>query len=128
MLRSPGLALASSLLIHPVVALAAPGDVNAQAFYADALALQDKGMTAMFDKRLKPMMAQMKDAGARVKAENKAEQKRGRAIYCVPDTMRGKGLSSEKVIVLLGRVPERERRSMTLVEAWRAAMAREYPC
>ena len=36
--------------------------MNAQAFYADAQQLMGKGVRAMFDKRTKPRMAQLKAA------------------------------------------------------------------
>lgn len=106
---------------------AAPSDVNAQAFYADALALQKKGMGAMFDKRLRPMMAQMKDAGERARAANLSAKASGRPLYCVPETAK-KGMTPQQVVTMLGRVPEAERRSSTLYQTWSKAMAREYPC
>ena len=44
-------------------AMAAPDDVNADTFYVAANDLMGKGMRAMFDKRTRPMMAQLKAAG-----------------------------------------------------------------
>ena len=108
-------------------AQAAPSDVNAQGFYASAVALQNKGMAAMFDKRTRPLMAQMKDAGARARAENLAAKAAGRPLYCVPESTK-KGMGAKQVIAMLGRLPESERRSATLVEAWKKALVREYPC
>lgn len=119
--------LCAAALLCPASAYAAPSDVNAQAFYVDAKALEAKGMAAMFDKRLKPMMAQMKDAGARSRAHNLAAKAQGKPLYCVPDAKK-KGMSSREVIALLGRVPEAERRSSTLFEVWKRALGREYPC
>lgn len=107
---------------------AAPGDVNANAFYSDAVALQKKGMGAIFDKRLKPMMAQMKDAGIRTRALNEAAAKSGKPLYCVPEAKRKKGMGAQRVMELLGSIPESERRSMTLAEAWKRVVVREYPC
>ncbi len=46
---------------------AARSDANAQPFCADAQVLA-KGMAALFDKRLKPMIAQRKDARTRARA------------------------------------------------------------
>lgn len=114
-------------LIGPTLAHAALSDVNAQAFYADAKALEAKGMAAMFDKRLKPMMAQMKDAGERSRAANLAAKAAGKPLYCVPDSTR-RGMDGRQVIALLGKLPESERRSLTLVEAWKRVLIREYPC
>lgn len=108
--------------------VAAPSDVNAQRFYSDAVALEDKGMAAMFDKRTKPMMAQMQDAGARAKAANQSATERGRPLYCVPETARKKGLGPKTVIAMLGNLPESERRSLSLADAWQRALVRGYPC
>lgn len=118
---------AGALAVLPLPARAAPSDVNAQAFYADAAALEKKGMTALFDRRTKPLMAQMKDAGERSRAANLAARAAGRAIYCVPEGARRK-MGAQQVIALLGRLPESERRALTLAEAWKRALAREYPC
>ncbi len=106
---------------------AAPGDVNAQAFYVDAVALEDRGMRALFDKRLKPMVAQMRDAGMRSGAANKAATAVGKPIYCMSKVEK-KAIDAKDVIAMLGRVPDSERRSSTLFEAWKGALAREFPC
>ena len=117
-----GLALGCSPAAH-----AAPSDVNVQGFYTSAVALQNKGMAAMFDKRTRPLMAQMKDAGTRARAENLAAKAAGSPLYCVPEGSK-KGMGAQQVIAMLGRLPESERRSATLVEAWKKALTREYPC
>ena len=109
-------------------ASAGPADVNAQAFYVDARELLDKGMRAIFDKRTKPRMAQLKAAGQLAKSENEAATAKGRPIYCVSDDERKKGLDAERAVKMLGAVPEADRRRMTLAQAWRAALIREYPC
>lgn len=112
----------------PTVAIAAPGDVNAHTFYLDAQQLMKKGMGAMFDKRTKPMVGQLKDAATRVKADNAAATERGAPLYCLTEVQRKKGLGAQKVVDMLGRVPETQRKRSTLVQAWRAALVREYPC
>ena len=120
--------LAAAAVSTPLaVAHAAPSDVNAQVFYADAMAVQKKGMAALFDKRTKPMMAQMKDAGTRARAENLAAGAAGRPLYCVPEAAKS-GMGAKQVIAMLGKLAETERRSLTLHEAWKRALAREYPC
>lgn len=111
-----------------VPAYAAPSDVNAQEFYVNARALEGKGMGAIFDKRLKPMIAQMKDAGTRARAANAAAAGSGKPIYCVPEGTKKKGMSSQQVIAMLGQVPEPERRSSSLAQVWQRILAREYPC
>ena len=109
-------------------ALAGPADVNAQAFYVDAVELVDKGMGALFDKRTKPRMAQLKAAGQLARDENEAGKARGKPVYCVSDAERKKGLDAKSAVRILGALPESDRRNMTLAEAWRAALIREYPC
>ena len=116
------------LLLIPVAAQAAPGDVNAQSFYLDAKDLSGKGMSAMFDKRARPAMAAMKDAGQRVRDENEAATKRGAPIYCVTEAQRKKGMTPQMIVDMLGRLPEAHRKRVTLVQAWRTALIREYPC
>ncbi len=123
-----GIAMAAGAMVCTSPALAGLADVNAQVFYAQARAVMAKGMGAMFDKRTKPLMAQMKDAGKRASAENEAARTRGAPIYCVPDAARKKGMNAEQVLAMLERVPEQDRRKMTLAQAWRRALIREYPC
>ena len=121
--------LAACLLsIASVPAFASPADVNAEEFYRDAVALQQKGMGAMFDKRTKPRMEQMKAAGMAAKARNDAATKRGNPIYCVSDAQRKKGMGPQQVVAMLGKVPQAQRQKSTLTDAWMAALVREYPC
>ena len=122
------LVLGALVLVPAVAAHAAPGDVNAQTFYLDARDLSAKGMKAMFDKRARPAMAAMKDAGERVRAENEAATKRGEPIYCVSEAQRKKGMTPKRVIDMLGRVPEAQRKRSTLAQAWRVALVRDFPC
>ena len=119
---------AIGLLAISAPAFASPAGVNAQAFYADAEQLMDKGMRAMFDKRTKPRMAQLRAAAESAKAENDAATARGKPLYCVSAAQRKKGLGAKKVVTMLGALPESDRRKMTLAQAWRAALIREYPC
>ena len=116
------------LLALATSANAGPADVNAQAFYADAQQLMGKGVRAMFNKRTKPRMAQLKAAAELAKAENDRGTAKGQPIYCVSDAERKKGLNASAVVEMLGAVPESDRRRMTLAQAWRAALIREYPC
>ena len=111
-----------------IPAFAANGDVNADSFYQDAKSLMAKGMGAMFDKRTKPLMAHMKAAGLAARAENDAAASRGKPLYCVPETVKKKGMGPNDVVEKLGRVPQDQRRSMTLSQAWRTILIRDYPC
>lgn len=114
--------------VFALPATAAPADVNADAFYRDAQALMAKGMAAMFDKRTKPMMAAMKAAGTAAREENRIATERGKPLYCVPEATRKKGMGAQGVVNMIGRFPVEQRRSMTLGQAWRAALIRDYPC
>lgn len=109
------------------MAHAGPSDVNAQAFYADAKALEAKGMRALFDGRLKAMTAQMKDAGERARAANLSAKAAGKPLFCPPEGAK-RSVGAQQVIAMIGRVPEAERRSLSLAEAWKRALARDYPC
>lgn len=109
-------------------ALAAPGDVNADTFYTDAKALMAKGMGAMFDKRTKPMIANMKAAGEAARSANEAASAQGKPLYCVPEAARKKGMGADEAVAMLGRMPPAERRSKTLSQAWRTMLIRTYPC
>ena len=120
--------LAAGIVALAVPAAAADGDVNADAFYRDARALMAKGMGAVFDKRTRPMMANMKAAGLAAKAENDAGTKAGKPVYCVPAAARKKGLGPQEMVEKLGRLSESQRKAMTLKQAWRAALVRDYPC
>ena len=115
-------------LTFATAATAGPADVNAQAFYVDAVELVDKGMGALFDKRTKPRMAQLKAAGQLAREENEAGKARGKPVYCVSEAERKKGIDAKKAVKILGAVPENDRRKMTLAQAWRAGLIREYPC
>ncbi len=115
-------------LVCSTPAVAAPSDVNAHSFYSNAVELQKKGMTAIFDKRTKPMIAQMKDAGMRVGAANKAAIAGGAPpLYCMSPSAK-KSMGAKHVITMLGRLPDHERRASTLHEAWKKAMLLEFPC
>ncbi|KKN61636.1 hypothetical protein LCGC14_0519680 [marine sediment metagenome] len=72
--------------------------------------------------------AQMRDAGARARAVNEAATGRGQPLYCVPEAARKKGLDPRTVLAMLGRLPESERRSLSLADAWQRALTRTYPC
>ena len=72
-------------------------------------------------------MAQMKDAGERARSANLAAKAGGRPIYCPPEGAK-RGMTPDQVMTMLGRLPESERRSLSLGEAWKRALAREYPC
>lgn len=106
-------------------ALAAPGDVNAQAFYAKALAMKKKGPMALFSGELKPMKAQLMDAGTRVRAENQAAKQRGAPLYCPPAQVKA---DVNFVRDGLAGIPQSRRQQSTLTQAWREILIARFPC
>lgn len=116
-------ALAALAVAAP--ASAAPGDVNAQAFFARAMALKAKGAMALFSGDIKPMKTQMQDAGTRVRAENIAARKRGVPLYCPPAKAKG---DAKFVIDGLAAIPEAHRKQLTLTQAWREVLIAKFPC
>lgn len=118
----------AALTLTIAAAPASAGSVNADTFYRMASELTGKGMAAMFDKRTKPAMNQMKAAATAVKAENEAASKRGAPIYCVPENARKKDMQPKDIVSKLGAIPAQRRKSMTLTKAWREVLVRDYPC
>lgn len=125
-MRFSVIAMVAALAAVP--AAAAPQDVNAETFYVAARELMGKGVAAMFDKRVKPMAAQLGAAAKAVKVQNDAATAKGAPLYCVPASQKGKGMGAQDAIARIGRVPQAQRRSSTLEQAWRAVMVRDYPC
>ena len=124
-LRSMNLA-ALSVLTLGTPAIAAPGDINAQTFYAKAVALKAKGPLALMSGDLKPMQAQMADAGKRVRADNLKAKAAGKPLYCPPNDRKGAG--ADFVLDGLAKIPESRRARLTLVKAWREILVAEFPC
>ena len=117
--------VALAALAAATPALAAPGDMNADAFFSKAQALKSKGPLALMSGDLKPLQAEIQAASQRVRAENLAAKKRGKAIYCPP----AKGSAGvDFVIDGLAAIPEGRRKQITLTQAWREIMVRKFPC
>lgn len=122
------LVIAAGTALFAAPLTAAPADANADEFYRDAKELNARGMRAMFDKRTKPRMAQIKDAAETVKAANEVATKAGKPLYCVPSAARKKGIDVDFIVSRLGAIPESRRKTMTLKKAWRQVLVTEYPC
>lgn len=108
----------------PAIAHAAA--MNADSFYDRAVVLEKKGMAAMFSKDLKPLMNEMKAAGAAVKAENEAAKKAGKPLYCPP--AKGGKMDAKQVIAAFGAIPENRRKAMTVKAAWKEIIVKKFPC
>ena len=124
-MRSIGLFVFGALAMA-APASAAPGDVNAHTSDAKAVSLKKQGPLALLSGDIKPMKAQMIDAGTRVRGENAAARKAGRALYCPPADKKGAGV--DFILDGLAGIPEAKRRQMTLVAAWREILVAQYPC
>ena len=105
---------------------AASASMNAQSFYAKAVALEKKGMGAMLSKDLKPVMNEMKASGAAVKAENEAAKKAGSPLYCPPE--KSSGMNSKQLLALFGAIPESRRKSINVKTAWKEILIKKFPC
>lgn len=123
------LAIGVALTVFSAVpGAAADGDINADVFYQDAKELLPKGIAALFDKRTKPLMAHLKAAGLAAKTENDAASKTGKPLYCMPEATKKKGVGAAGVVSMIGRIPQPQRKMMTLKQAWRSALVRDFPC
>ncbi len=100
--------------------------MDADTFYIKGLALQKKGMAAMFSSDLKVVMAEFKTASTSVKAENDAAKAKGAPLYCAP--AKPQKMSPDQLLAEFGRIPATRRKSQTVKSAWREIVIRKYPC
>jgi hypothetical protein len=116
------LLLASSALLLCAVSAQA---MDADTFYVKAVALQQKGMKAVFSKDLKPMVRIFKNAADSVKAENEVARAAGNPLLCAPKKYR---LTADQFLSEFGKIPQERRRAQTVREAWREIVIRRFPC
>jgi hypothetical protein len=116
------LLLASSALLFCAVSAQA---MDAETFFVKAVALQQKGMKAVFSKDLKPMVRIFKSAADSVKAENEAARAAGNPLFCAPKKYR---LTADQFLSEFGKIPQERRRTQTVREAWREIVIRRFPC
>jgi hypothetical protein len=117
------------ILATVFVALSAAGVANAnnaESFYVKAVALEKKGMAAMFSKDLKPVMNEFQSAAKAVKAENDAAKAAGKPIYCAP--AKPQKMSASQLLGEFGKIPQARRQQLTVRQAWREILIRRYPC
>jgi hypothetical protein len=100
--------------------------MDAETFYNKGLALQKKGMAAMFSSDLKIVMSEFKAAATSVKTENDAAKAKGNPIYCAP--AKPKKMTAEQLLAEFGSIPTSRRKSQTVKAAWREIVVRKYPC
>jgi hypothetical protein len=108
-------------LVCPVPANA----MDAETFFVKAVALQRKGMGAVFAKDLKPMIRVFDEAAKSVKAENEAALAAGSPLFCAPKKYR---LNAEQFISEFSRIPKERRQTQSVRDAWREIVIRRFPC
>ena len=99
--------------------------MDAETFFAKAVALQKKGLGAVFAKDLKPMIRIFEEAAKSVKAENEAARAAGSPLFCAPKKYR---LNAGQFIDEFSQIPKERRQVQTVRDAWREIVIRRFPC
>lgn len=99
--------------------------MDAETFFVKAVALQKRGMGAVFAKDLKPMIRIFEAAADSVKAENEAARATGSPLFCAPKKYR---LTADQFIGEFSRIPKERRRIQSVRDAWREIVIRRFPC
>jgi hypothetical protein len=99
--------------------------MDAETFFVKAVALQKKGMGAVFAKDLKPLIRVFEEAAKSVKAENEAARAAGTPLFCAPKKYR---LSADQFIEEFSRIPKQRRQTQSVRDAWREIVIRRFPC
>jgi hypothetical protein len=118
-MRMIGLTLITAAISGPAWAM------DAETFYAKAKALNQQGPAALLSKDLQPVMAEMKAAGAAVRAENEKARSAGAPLYCVPKNAK---MGPEDALKTFGSIPAKRRKILTVRQAWREALILRFPC
>jgi hypothetical protein len=113
------------LLLGLVSLSAAAHAMNANVFYIKAVALQKKGIAAMFSSDMTVLRTEMESAVKTVKAENAAATAKGKPLYCPPPKV---DIEPNEVIKEFGNIPANRRKKMSVRAAWREIAIRKYPC
>lgn len=117
------LVLVIALVLIPVAALQA---MTVATFLEKADALERRGMTAMFSSDIRLLKAEVKNAGAALRAERLAARAAGRRpAYCAPERI---PLKSSDLLAHLRAIPPAQRQRMEFRDAMRLMLARRYPC
>lgn len=124
--------MAKSALIAAAVAFGWPApalaqNMNAEAFYRKAVALQKKGPMALFSREVKLLMNEGKAAGERARAQRLAAQRDGRPVrYCPP--MGKQSLGSTEFMRRLGAISQTDRARIDMTEAMTRILVVKFPC
>lgn len=102
-------------------------NMNAEAFYLKAVALQQKGPMALFSGDLKRLMNEGKAAGERARAQRLAAQREGRpARYCPPPGKQS--LGSTEFMKRLAAILQADRARIDMTEAMTRILVAKFPC
>ena len=118
-------AMLAVMLLLPVAALAAPGDMSVATFLAKAEALQAKGVTAMFSSDIGVLKSEGKSAGQHYKARLQAEKAQGRPSSCPPP---GVKINSDELVAFLRTYPTAARPRVSMKQAMADYFIKKYPC
>ena len=118
-------ALLAALLLLPVAALAAPGDMNVATFLAKADALKAQGVTAMFSSDVGVLKSEGRAAGLHYKARLQAEKAQGRPSSCPPP---GVKVNSDDLLAFLRTYPPAVRPRVSMKQAFADYFIKKYPC
>ena len=119
------IAFMAALLLLPVAALAAPGDMSVATFLAKADALQAKGVTAMFSSDVGVLKSEGKAAGQHYKARLQTEKAQGRPSSCPPP---GVKINSDDLLAFLHTYPPAVRPRVSMKQAFAEYFIKKYPC
>ncbi len=99
--------------------------MDAETFYTKSVALQKKGMLAVFSGDVKLLMGEFKTASAAVRAENEKAKADGHPLYCAPEKSK---ISSDQIVAEFATIPASHRKELTVKGAWKEIVIRKYPC
>ena len=112
-----------ALIVLPVTALQA---MTVAVFLEKADALERRGVTAMFSSDLRLLKAEVKSAGAALKAERNRRRASGqRPVYCPPERI---PIKSSDLLAHFRSIPPAQRQRMEVRDALRLMLVRRYPC
>jgi hypothetical protein len=116
----------AALVVMGVLLCAVPAHaMDAETFFVKAVALQKRGIGAVFAKDLKPMARIFEEAAKSVKAENEAARTAGSPLFCAPKKYR---MNAEQFIGEFSRIPKERRQVQSVRDAWREIVIRRFPC
>lgn len=97
-------------------------------FLAKARALQRQGMAAAFSPDVALLRTEMRTIGEAYRADLQAARAAGRPPHSCPPAQRRGQIDRDAFIAELERIPEAQRRTTSMRDAFYGIMRRRYPC